>query len=508
MTMHADPFRDLLDRWEELHQAGAEPDIVELCRDCPEYAERLRDWARTLKLTDWLNQPAAEAASDTLGDLPSARRAALIPPPQVGEYELHEELGSGGMGRVYRAVHRKLLRPVAVKILSPADKPSAESIERFQREAKVLAKLSHPNIVTIHDAGIAAGTHYFVMELVDGKDLASVVKADGPLPVDCALDCIRQVAEGLRYAHAAGIVHRDIKPSNLMLDAEGKVQILDLGIARAEAIDGPASELTRTGAILGTVDYMPPEQALNTRKADQRADVYSLGCTLYFLLTGQPLYEGETVMERLVAHREQPIPSLRKACPSVPGWLEQVFPRLVAKRPADRLATMDDVLAALRLHAAPPRPVRRRAALVAGVVLLALLPLGFWLQHLLFVATDHAAWRQVGKIPVIAGVWKQWDGIFLTITQQGENFQADCEFGQPGVQVRWRAAGKITPDGRMEAALIHTEPPRPEPAKPQICTAILQPDGTTIRGHAAWTTGGGDFTWRLNEPRPPTPPAP
>jgi len=175
---------------------------------------------------------------------------------------------------------------------------SPEAVQRFQREIQALAKLSHANIVAVHDAGMADGTHYFVMDLVVGKDLARVVRDDGPLPPERAVDYVLQAARGLEYAHAAGIVHRDIKPSNLILDSQRKVRILDLGIARVEATDDAPADLTRTGSILGTVDYMPPEQALNTRKADQRADVYSLGCTLYFLLTGQAVYGGETVMER------------------------------------------------------------------------------------------------------------------------------------------------------------------------------------------------------------------
>ena len=214
-----------------------------------------------------------------------------------------------------------------MKLLPESLVQSPESVERFQREIQALARLSHPNIVAVHDAGAADGTHFYVMDLVDGDDLARLVKEHGPMPVEQALDCILQAARGLEYAHAQGIVHRDIKPSNLILDHDGTVKILDLGIARFQPLpEQAADDLTKTGCVLGTVDYMAPEQAMNTRRADHRADIYSLGCTLYFLLTGQPLYGGETVMERLVAHREHPVPSLRKACPAAPPWLDARLP--------------------------------------------------------------------------------------------------------------------------------------------------------------------------------------
>jgi hypothetical protein len=498
MPADVDAFRDLLDRWEDLRDAGQDPDIDELCRDCPQFTEQLRDWAETLKRTEWLSRSADEAAAETFGAADQSKVVEFQKNQAVGEYLIVEPLGSGGMGRVVRAVHRKLQRNVALKLLPSTAVQSPESVERFHREIQALARLSHPNIVAIHDAGKADGVDYFVMDLVVGRDLARVVHDDGPLPPDRAIDCVLQAARGLEYAHAAGIVHRDIKPSNLMLDAAGKIHILDLGIARVEATDEAPMELTKTGAILGTVDYMPPEQALNIRKADQRADVYSLGCTLYFLLAGRPVYEGGTVMERLVAHREIPVPSLRKVCTAAPAWLDQVFQRMVAKLPEARLQSMAEVIFALEQQA-PPRPGRPRRRIALLVCLLAIaLGIGGVVARRVWHAPPAArTWRMAGDTPRIDGVWKQWDGIVLQIKQEGEKFSAESTFGQPGLTVHWRADGTITPDGVISAQLAHTEPPRPEPAKPQICTAQLQGDGTTIRGHAAWTNGGDDFTWRL-----------
>jgi hypothetical protein len=259
--------------------------------------------------------------------------------------------------------------------------------------------------------------------------------------------------------------------------------------------------LTKTGSILGTVDYMAPEQALSTRKADQRSDIYSLGCTLYFLLTGRPVYGGETVMERLVSHREYPQPSLRKACPAAPVWLDQVFQRMIAKRPEDRLQTMAEVVSALEQKSVPRQGRRRWIAVVVGLIILALGITGMMMMKSASpISNVSPTWRMTGQSPLIAGVWKQWDGIVLKITQVGAHFSADCTFGQPDVTVHWRADGTIASDGKITAQLVHTDPPRPQPAKPEICTAQLQPDGSTIRGRAAWTNGGDDFIWRLQTP--------
>ena len=311
--------------------------MEELCRDAPHLAERLREWTRVLKSGDWMYRRADEVADETFGEAGVLTAEEKDRHRTLGEYTLLEELGGGGMGRVFKAVHRKMNRTVAVKLLPESLVQSPESVERFQREVQALARLSHPNIVAVHDAGAADGTHFYVMDLVDGEDLARLVREHGPMPVEQALDCILQAARGLEYAHAQGVVHRDIKPSNLILDRDGTVKILDLGIARFQPLPEQAGDdLTKTGCVLGTVDYMAPEQAMNTRRADHRADIYSLGCTLYFLLTGQPLFGGETVMERLVAHREHPVPSLRKACPAAPPWLDGIFRKMVAKKPEDR----------------------------------------------------------------------------------------------------------------------------------------------------------------------------
>jgi serine/threonine protein kinase/Leucine-rich repeat (LRR) protein len=264
----------------------------------------------------------------------------------LGNYVLMEKIGAGGMGQVFKAEHRRMHRMVAIKLLPAAMTKDQAAIARFEREVTAAARLRHPNIVAADDADQANGVHFLVMELVDGSDLSALVKKNGPLPVDKAVNYVLQAAKGLEFAHAEGIVHRDIKPANLLLDKKGTVKILDMGLARIHG-DGGQAELTSTGAVMGTVDYMAPEQALNTKTADARADIYALGCSLYYLLTGKATYDGDTLMAKLLAHRDLPIPDLRAACPQASDRLEAIFKTMVAKKTADRYQTMTAVIADL-----------------------------------------------------------------------------------------------------------------------------------------------------------------
>jgi len=272
----------------------------------------------------------------------------------LGNYVLLDRIGAGGMGQVFKARHRRMEREVAIKLLSPEVVRQPGAIARFEREVKAAARISHPNIITAHDADEADGLHFLVMEYVAGVDLSHLVKKQGPQTVALSLDIVLQAARGLEAAHGVGVIHRDIKPGNLLLDASGTVKILDMGLARldSQAMNRDAPELTTTGAVMGTVDYMAPEQALDAKSADARADIYALGCTLHWLLTGKAPYDGDTLMARLLAHRDRPIPRIVGPSGPVPEAVDQVFRRMVAKTPEARYPSMAAVVADLeRLRA-------------------------------------------------------------------------------------------------------------------------------------------------------------
>jgi serine/threonine protein kinase len=264
----------------------------------------------------------------------------------LGNYIILDKLGQGGMGAVYKAQHRHMKRLVALKVISPALLNSSNNMKRFQREVETLARLKHPNIVVAHDAAEAEGTKFLVMELVEGRDLSSQVRASGPLPVGQAVDCILQAARGLAYAHRQGVVHRDVKPSNLFLDQAGVVKILDLGLASLSCAERDES-LTDSGVIVGTLEYLSPEQAQSPKLCDPRSDVYSLGLTLWYLLTGRAAFEAKSAVSMLLAHRDRPLPSLPAIRADVPPALGALFHRMAAKQMSDRYQTMDDVVAAL-----------------------------------------------------------------------------------------------------------------------------------------------------------------
>ncbi|MGE3316593.1 MAG: serine/threonine protein kinase [Planctomycetaceae bacterium] len=302
-----------------------------------------------------------------LDEILEGRERSLV----LGNYILLEQLGKGGMGTVYKASHRRMKRVAALKIVSPHLLQSEETLKRFEREVEAAARLEHQNIVTAYDADLSGDTNFLVMQYVDGENLSQIVRTQGVLPWDAAVDVVRQVARGLEYAHSQGIIHRDIKPGNLLLDSRGTVKILDLGLARfrdagqSGADDSNSGELTGTGAAIGTVDYMSPEQALDSKSVDARSDLYSLGATLYFLVSGRVMFPGDSAMKKLLAHRDQPAPSLAEACPDAPPELEAVYRKLVAKNPRERMSSAAELVEVLSTLIDPDTWVPRTPAKVA-----------------------------------------------------------------------------------------------------------------------------------------------
>jgi serine/threonine protein kinase/WD40 repeat protein len=278
-------------------------------------------------------------------------------PAQIREYRLLKQIGAGGMGAVYKAEHTKLKRIVALKLLPPHRGEDRFAIARFEREMEAIGRLDHPSVVRATDAGQWSGAHYLVMEYVQGIDLSALAQQaqqQGPLSVADACELVRQAALGLQYVHEHGLVHRDVKPSNLMLTQAGQVKILDLGLALLRGGDR-SHQLTDAGQALGTADYMAPEQAIDSRHVDIRADIYSLGCTLYRLLAGrvpfaEPQYRG--ALEKILAHVNQPAPPLRSFRPGLPPELEAVIERMMTKNPAGRFATPREVAERLERFAA------------------------------------------------------------------------------------------------------------------------------------------------------------
>jgi serine/threonine protein kinase len=349
---------------------------LEECVACSEALDALPECAWEALIRAYGDQDGKPGNTAVLGKGTPA--APDIPAELIGHprYRILEHLGAGGMGVVYKAIHRLMERVVALKVLNRSLTERPGFAERFRREVKAAARLAHPNIVTAYDADEAAGAHFLVTEYVAGTTLDRLVARRGPLPVREACEYIRQAALGLQHAHERGLVHRDIKPHNLLRTPAGQVKILDFGLARVLDETGTGG-ISSPGAVLGTPEYMAPEQALNARDADIRADIYGLGCTLYHLLAGQPPFPAGTALHKLLAHQECSPPPLATVRGDVPGAMADVLERMLARDPAQRYQTPAHLAADLQrasdpaFTATPPgrrRPSRRALAWAAGAL--------------------------------------------------------------------------------------------------------------------------------------------
>ncbi len=265
----------------------------------------------------------------------------------LGDYVIRDQIGQGGMGFVYLAVHRTLGRKAAVKVLPPSIATDQLSRQRFLREARTAAALDHPNVVKLYDVARDGEVWFLVMEFVEGRTLEQLVKAGGPMPYTRAAQYIAQAASGLQHAHEKGFIHRDIKPGNLILTPEGAVKILDMGLARPVGPEGILTVALDPGALLGTADYISPEQVVSDPDIDIRADIYCLGLTFYYLVTGRPPFEGSTA-GKLVKQKLAQLPLLDEIVPDFPPALADVVHRMTAKDRDERYATPTDVILALK----------------------------------------------------------------------------------------------------------------------------------------------------------------
>jgi len=361
----------------------------------------------------------------------------------AGRYFIRQKLGAGAMGAVYLADDKKLDRAVAIKVLPAQSVTDAGAVARFQREAKALAKLSHPNIIQAYDSDEDAGRQFLVMEYAEGTNLGEVIRARGRIPPALAADYVYQAALGLQNAHEKGLVHRDLKPGNLLLTPHGQLKILDLGLARFLQDQVGDATLTREGTGMGTPDYMPPEQFHDARHVDARSDIYSLGCTLYHLITGRVPFPGTSMSAKYAAHEQHEPPPLEEFCPDVPAGLALVVQRMMAKRPADRFQSAREVAEAVFPHVAgsshailhikgtvswhgsqlglsvEPLRVRRRRRLLAGsgatAAVLALVMLAFWTGGAFRRAPREESGGRKPSDPNVLTVAQDGSGDFQTI---------------------------------------------------------------------------------------------
>lgn len=266
----------------------------------------------------------------------------------LGKHKLLGHLGTGGMSTVYLAEHMGMHHKRAVKVLPKSKLGNNSYLLRFQQEAKAIAALNHSNIVRAYDIDNENDTHYIVMEYVEGSDIQSLVKKRGPLPYDLAADYTSQAAAGLQHAHDKGLIHRDVKPANLLVDRDGVVKVLDLGLALFADEEQSSLTMEHNDKVLGTADYLSPEQAINSHKIDYRADIYSLGCTLYFMLTGRPPFHEGSIAQRIAKHQKVMPEDIRKTRPDCPGELDGICVKMMQKDARFRYADCNQVIEALQ----------------------------------------------------------------------------------------------------------------------------------------------------------------
>jgi serine/threonine protein kinase len=297
-----------------------------------------------------ISQQAVAAPEEFYRSMPLPELAAMLEGRQLDHFAVEQMIGGGGMGAVFRGRDLRLDRVVAIKVI-PAAKRDPETLRRFRLEAQAAAKLDHPNIARVYYVGESQQWNYIVFEFIDGVNIRDLVDMEGPLSVDDAVYYTRQVAEALQHAFEREVVHRDIKPSNVLVTATGAAKVVDMGLARNTALDKSTTDETASGVTLGTFDYISPEQARNPRDADVRSDLYSLGCTLFYMLTGNPPFPEGTALQKLLNHGSQAPPDPRGWRDDLSDELYEITMKLMAKRPSDRYQTPTELISDLMMLA-------------------------------------------------------------------------------------------------------------------------------------------------------------
>jgi serine/threonine-protein kinase len=385
---------------------------------------------------------------------PRDRTPAVVAQVLLGQrlnhFRLDELIGGGGMGAVFRAHDEHLDRTVAIKVIPFAgDDPDLR--RRFRNEAQSAAKLDHPRIARVFDAGSHGEWHYIVFEYIEGTNIRDLVASNGVMSIDEAVYYTSQLAGALQHAADRGIVHRDIKPSNVLIGAEGKIKLVDMGLARSESFE-LSEDMTASGVTLGTFDYISPEQAQDPRDADLRSDIYSLGCTLYFMLTGSPPYPGGTMLQKLLSHGNAPPPDARQLRPEVSANLVAVIAKMLAKNPADRYQTATDLIADLREVAF--RDGLTRSQSLGPVTLAQPNPLVIWLEK-------HSPWIAAAALLVASAGW-----LHLESAASRELVQVPDSARRPVVGSTRRIAVQSAADRGLA-----TSSPTPEAASPPSLAA-------------------------------------
>jgi len=391
------------------------------------------------------------------------------PPPRLAHYELLERVRMGGMGGVFRAVDTRLHRTVALKVLSPALSRDPAIAERFRREAQLSAQLDHPHIARVFDVGEDQGLLYIALEFIDGRNIRDCLLAHGQFDTVSVINHATQLARALAHLASRQVVHRDIKPSNIMLTPAGQAKLVDLGLARMPTREEGQADLTATGTTLGTFDYIAPEQARDPRLADGRSDIYSLGCTLYHMLTAEPPFPEGTVLQKLLQHQGDTAPDPTRKNPRVPPALAALIQRMMAKDPRERPATPEQLLAELHGVAAGLGFTPHTAE---GLVWQAPPPGPAW-------------WRKyaapLSTLALLLGIvgWLEWGRPSGRNSSSGSRSGAFSPASRPAPPVFPGVDADLDPEDRGAGALVESS--LANPVSPSPTVARVEPGGPAGR---------------------------